>query len=105
MHAIHFCTKAKGNLPHLYYILRKQDPLGEEFKTVTCYVTRALILIELQIGKEGMNNRNYQQDLGSTADWTEIMMEATKGIGQKYRKGGTKYFSLFEIWFYSNKAA
>ena len=37
--AIRFRIKEKGNLPHLSYIFRKPEPLGTEFKTVSCYVT------------------------------------------------------------------
>ena len=33
------------------------------------------------------------------------MMEATKGIGQKYRKGSTKDCFIFDSWFSSKKAA
>ena len=33
------------------------------------------------------------------------MMEATKGIGQKSIKGGTKDCFLFDSWFASKKAA
>ena len=33
------------------------------------------------------------------------MMEATKGIGQKSIKGGTKDSFLFDSWFASKKAA
>ena len=33
------------------------------------------------------------------------MTEATKGIGQKFIKGGTKYCFLFDSWFASKKAA
>ena len=34
MSVIQFCTASKGGLPHLYYIFRKPEPLGTEFKTV-----------------------------------------------------------------------
>ena len=33
------------------------------------------------------------------------MMEETKGIGQKSKKGGAKDFFLFDSWFASKKAA
>ena len=51
MSAILFRTMAKGNLPHLYYILFQPKPLGKEFKIVTFSVTGALIFIEFQRGK------------------------------------------------------
>ena len=57
MSALRFQKTAKGNLPHLSYILRKTDPLGTEFKTVACSVTGALLFIEVQRGKEGMKHR------------------------------------------------
>ena len=59
MGAIRFRTTAKGNLPHLSYILLKPEPLGTEFNTVACSVTGDLIFIELQRGKEGIEHRNY----------------------------------------------
>ena len=31
-------------------------------------------------------------------------MESTKGIGKKYRKGGTKDYFIFSSWFSSNKS-
>ena len=54
MSEIRFQTTAKGNLPHLSYILRKTEPLETEFKTVACSVTWELIFIEVQRGREGM---------------------------------------------------
>ena len=52
-----------------------------------------------------MKHSKYQQDLGATASCTKIMMEATKGIGQKSIKGGTKDGFIFDSWFASKKAA
>ena len=90
MSAIRFQTTAKGNLPHFSYIFRNPEPLGTEFKTVACYVTEALLFIEVQRGKEVMKHSKYQQEIGETAACTKIIMEATKGIGQKSIKGGTE---------------
>ena len=75
MSAIRFRTMAKGNLLHLSYILEKPDPLGTKFKTVACSVTEALLFIEVQRGKEGMKDSNYQQELGATAACTKRTME------------------------------
>ena len=52
-----------------------------------------------------MNHSKYQQEIGSTAACTNIMMEATKGICQNSIKGGTKYCLLFDSRFVSKKAA
>ena len=105
MSAIMFRTTSKGNLPHLSYIFRKPEPLGTEFKTVACSVTGELLFIEVQRGKEGMKNSRYKQDIGSTAACTKRMMEETKGIGQKSKKGGPKDCFLFDSWFALKKAA
>ena len=105
MIAIRFWKTARGNLLHLSYIFRKPEPLGTKFKTVAYYVTGAFLFIELQRGKEGTKNSRYHQELGATAACTKRMMEATKGIGQKSKKGGTKDCFLFDSWFPSKKAA
>ena len=52
-----------------------------------------------------MNHSKYHQDIGATAACTKIMTEATKGVGQKSIKGGTKDYFLFDSWFASNNAA
>ena len=52
-----------------------------------------------------MKHSKYQQELGTNASCTKITMEATKGIGQKSIKGGTKDCFLFDGWFASKKAA
>ena len=101
--AISFQTTAKGNLPHLFYIFRNTEPLGIEFKTVACYVTGDLLFIKLQIGKEGMKHSKCHHNLGATAACTKRMTEATKGIGQKSRKGATKDCLIFDSWFSSKK--
>ena len=51
-----------------------------------------------------MRHKNYQQELAATAACTKIMMEATKEIGQKYRKEATKDFFLFVSWLSSKKS-
>ena len=74
MGMIRFRTTSKGYLSHLYYILRKPEPLGTEFKTVACYVTGTLTFFEVQRGKEGMKHRNYHKDLVATAAYTKRIM-------------------------------
>ena len=54
MNAIRFCTTSKGDLPHLSYIFRKPEPLGVEFKTVSCSVTVAPILLDIHREEKGM---------------------------------------------------
>ena len=105
MSAIFFCTTVKGNLPHLSYIFLDPELLGTDLNTVACYVTGALIFIEVWIVRKGVNCIKYQQELGAAVAGTNRMMEATKGIGHNSRKGETKDCFLFESWLSSNKAA
>ena len=51
-----------------------------------------------------MKDSRYQQELGATAACTKRMIEATKGIGRKSIKGGTKDCFLFDGWFASKRA-
>ena len=104
MSEISFRTTAKRNLPHLYYIFGKTEPPKIEFNTVSCYVTGFLIFIEVHRNKEGMKRIKYQKGLGATVACTKIMMEAKKGIGQKYRKRVTNDGFLFDSWFSLRKA-
>ena len=53
MSVILFRTTAKGNLPHLSYIFRKPEPLGNEFKTFDYSVTGALLFIEVKVVRKG----------------------------------------------------
>ena len=52
-----------------------------------------------------MKDSGYHQELGATAACTKRMMEETKGIGHKSKKGGPKDCLLFDSWFASKKAA
>ena len=97
MNVIRFWTTAKGNLPHLSYIFHKTKPLGTEFNTVNFSDTGELIFIEVHKGKEGISHRKYHQQLGFTVAFTKRTTEATKGIGQKYRKGATKDCFLYTV--------
>ena len=105
MSEIRFRTTVKVNLLHLSYTFRKPDPLGTKFKTVACYVTGDLLFIEVQRGKEVMKDSRYQKELGATASCTKRMMEATKGIDQKSKKGGPTDCFLFDSWSAQKKAA
>ena len=51
MSAIRFWTTTKGNLHHLYYIFLNMEPLGEEFKKVSCPFTVDLLFFEVRRGK------------------------------------------------------
>ena len=65
MSAIRFWTMAKGNLPCLSYIFHNLEPLGTEFRTVTCSVTGAF-LIHWSPEREG----NYESQQVPEGDWS-----------------------------------
>ena len=99
MSVIRFCTTFLGDLTHLYYILRKPELLGTEFKKVDCSVTGSPIFLEIYSRKEGMKSSRYHLELGATSACTTIFMEEKTGLGQRSLKGSTSYFFLFDIWF------
>ena len=51
-----------------------------------------------------MKDSRYQKELGANAACKKRMMEETKGICQKSKKGGPKDCFLFDSWFASKKA-
>ena len=52
-----------------------------------------------------MKKSKYHLHIGSTAACTNIIMEAKKGLGQRYVKGDMKDCFLFKIQFFSKKLA
>jgi len=60
-------TRATGNLPHLSFILRKPENLGTEFKVVACPITGIILYLEIQKGREKMQQANYSNQCGVTA--------------------------------------
>ena len=104
MIVISFWNTAKGYLPHVSYIFCKPEPLGAYFNTVVCSFTGSLILIEIQRGNEVIDNIKEHMYIGATSACKNIMMEATKGIGQRDMKVATRYCFLFGSWFSSKKS-
>ena len=92
MSEISFHTTVKGGLPHLSFVFRNLEPLGEVFKTMACSITGAFLFIDIQRWKDSMNKIKYPLQLGLTAVCTKMIMEATKGIGQRDIKGDTEDF-------------
>ena len=105
MSVIQFCTTSKGDLPYLYYVFRKTEPLGAEFMMVACYVKVSLVFLDIQRGKEEMKSSWYYLELGSTYACTKKFMEKTKGLGQRDLRGSTRDFSLLDSLLLSKKAA
>ena len=44
-----------------------------------------------------MNHSKYHQQIGATAVCNNIIMESTKGVGQRYIKGATKDCLFFTV--------
>ena len=70
---------------------------------MACSVTGDLILIEIQIGKEGTNKSKYNPHLGVMEACTKIMTEENKGIGYRDMKGYTNDCFIFYSCFSSKK--
>ena len=59
-----------GGLPNITYILRKPEPLGIEFKNGYCSTSGVMTFMEVQRGKAGMKDAQYNKELGATAGCT-----------------------------------
>ena len=64
-----------GGLPHLTSLPRKPEPLGTEYKCVTCNRTNMMLHLEVQRSAEGMKSTKYHHELGATAACTTRMAE------------------------------
>ena len=72
---------------------------------VECYITGALVFLEIQQWDEGMKSSQYHLELCATDACTKRLMEYTKGLGQRALKDSTIYFFLFNSWFSTKKSA
>ena len=64
-----------GGLPNITNIPRKPEPLGTEFKCMTCTATNVMLHLEVQRGKDGMKESRYHRELGATAACTVRLSE------------------------------
>ena len=62
--------------------MRKPEPLGTKFKVVCCSETDIVLWLEIQQGKLGMRDSEFQKQLGATAACVVGGIEKTKGCGQ-----------------------
>ena len=59
-------TTKTGGLPNLTWLIRKLEPLGIEFKTVSCSITGVMMFMEIQRAKDGMQDIKYNREYGAT---------------------------------------
>ena len=52
-------TTKNGNLPHLSWIMRKPEPLGTEFKSVSEAVTGVMMALEITRSKDDDTSEKY----------------------------------------------
>ena len=60
---IKFRTTDKGELPQFYFILRKPEPLENDFECIACYKFGVFFLIEIQWCRYWMKLSKYQDDI------------------------------------------
>jgi len=75
-------TTKLGGLPNLSHIPRKPEPLGTEFKSIADPHTGCLLGLEIQRGKEGMKDLQYNREYGNTCGCTLRLMDIAgcKGV-------------------------
>ena len=94
-------TTRLGGLPNLSYVFRKPEPLGTEFKSSVCTVTKIMTHLEIQRGKYGMKDKEYNSSLGATAGCT---LRMAKALSQSKIDGNIEII-MGDAWFGSVKAA
>jgi len=67
---------------------RQTEKMGTENNTVGCGVTGAMLFIDLNEGKEGNKNKDFNVELGKAAGLTARMIEGSAGCGQPLEREG-----------------
>ena len=73
-------TTALGGLPNISFISRKPEPLGTEFKVTACPITGCLSSLEIQRGKDGTNDLEYNNETGKTAGVMLRLLKLTSRV-------------------------
>ena len=68
-------TTALNGLPIISLVVQKPEPLGTEFKTVVCPVKGVKTTMEIQRGKEGIQEKRYNRNVGVTTGCTNHLLE------------------------------
>jgi hypothetical protein len=79
MSAWHPQTTKSGRFLHISFILHKSEPLGSEFKVMASPILDMGLALELQKGRDPMQNKNPQH-LGSTATCSHHLVDMTKSL-------------------------
>jgi len=76
-------TTQYGGLPNLSHIPRKPEPLGTEFKSIADPITGCMLALEIQRGKEGMKDLEYNREYGNTFGTTLRLVKEAGTLGVK----------------------
>lgn len=89
-----------GGLPHLSFIQRKPRPLRTEFKNTADAESGIMLFLEIQKGRLGMRNGEFNAELGPQAGCpARLAQDCTK------MEGGAGRLCLGGAWFGSVKVA
>ncbi|KAK3258694.1 hypothetical protein CYMTET_32271 [Cymbomonas tetramitiformis] len=89
---------SKYGLPGLMFVRRKPDPLGHELKNVSDALSRIMVWVELQEGKDRDRLKNYVREYGATTAFALRLVDAMNLVGK-----GKKL--IMDSWFGSVKAS
>jgi len=85
-------TTKLGGLPNLSHVPRKPEPLGTEFKCTADPKSGCLLALEIQRGKEGNKNLQFNNEIGNTAGGTTRLMNITNSDGNCIGVKGDAWF-------------
>jgi hypothetical protein len=74
-------------LLNISFVVQKPEAFGTEFKTIACPGTGVMTTIEIQRGKEGMKEKKYNGDIGTTIGCTLCLLEDSIAEDETYSHG------------------
>ena len=98
----------RGDLPHLTFIKRKPEPLGTEMKAAADTATRITLYLEIQKGKEVMENEEFTDICSKvTSACTKRLVKYSSRKFQEIENEGLEYTEtwLGNAWFASVQTA
>ena len=86
-------TTKNGNLPHLSWIMRKPEPLGTEFKSVSEAVTGVMMALEITRSKDDDTSEKYDDIVPKLGVSTKVSLRLAQECIKHIIVNSTRRFS------------
>ena len=92
-------TTKNGNLPHLSWIMRKPEPLGTEFKSVSEAVTGVMMALEITRSKDDHTDEKYDDIVPKLGVSTKVSLRLAEPCMKAHTNTASKAIFLGDSWF------